>query len=207
MIQAQIYNSINQSADVIALAGNRVYPIRLPQESALPAVVYQISSIVPVNSLSGDSGIEQANIEVTAWAKDYLVAHELAYAARKALIEESGLSIITEAISDSEDIATQSYSVSSIYSVWYENLIGASMPSIINPIYEFKQYEFQGDGTTVDFTFPERFRSGSLVVYINGIVAKKSMYVEKTGKDGIIFNTAPAGGGLPDELLAFYAKV
>lgn len=207
MIQAQIYNAISQNSDVISIAGDRVYPIRLPQDALLPAVVYQISNINPVNSLGGDSGIEQAIIEVTAWAKDYLVAHELAYAARKALLEDSGLSIVTDGINDGEDLSTQSYSVGASYSVWYENLIGASMVSVINPIYEFERYEFEGDGGTVDFTFPSRFRTGSLVIWINGIVAKKSMYVEKSGKDGVIFNTAPAGGDYKDEMLAFYAKV
>ncbi len=206
MIQAQIFNAISQSPDVISLAGTRIYPIRLPPEAVLPALVYQLPNTVPVNSLDGDSGIDLSAVEVVAWAKDYSIAHQLAYAARKALLEESGLRMVTESIVDGEDFNTHSYSVTSGYSIWSENNIGISAPSVLSPVYSFAQYEFVGDGATVDFTFPDTFRAGSLVMYINGIVVKKNMYVEKTNKNGVIFNTAPTGGDYQDELLAFYAK-
>ena len=212
MIQAQIFNTISQNADVIAIAGTKIYPIRFPPNADLPALVYTVN-MVPVTNLDGDSGIDQCSVEIVSWAKDYITAHQLAYAARKALVEDSGLRIITESITDGEDLSTHSYSATNVYSVWSENNIGQS-PAFVSstPVYNFAQFEFDGDGATVDFTFlqdgndvADVFRAGSLVIWNNGIVVKKSSYVEKVDRNGVIFNTAPEGGDVPDELLAFYA--
>lgn len=117
MIQADIFKAISDSISVQAIAGSRIYPVRLPREAVLPAVVYQIPSVEPVNSISGDSGIDNASVQVVSWAKEYATAHELAAAVRSALIG-SGLRIVTESQNDDEDIETRSYSVVLNFRVW-----------------------------------------------------------------------------------------
>ena len=123
MIQSQIFDAINASADVIAIAAHRVYPVRLPREAVLPAVVYQVPTVTPVSSMSGDSGIDNCTVDIVCWAKEYSTAHDLAYAVRKALVE-SGLRIITEGQNDEEDLETHSYGVSISMNIWSESNTG-----------------------------------------------------------------------------------
>lgn len=208
MIQAQIFTALDASADVIAIAGHRIYPVRLPREAVLPAVVYQIPGVEPVTSMSGDSGIDNNVVQIVSWAKDYSKAHELAFAVRKALVE-SGLRIITESQNDDEDLETHSYSVILNFRIWSESNIGLTPPeSLVNhPVYEYYSYQFVGDGVTAEFTFPFKYRAGSLIIFINGRVAKKDAeYTETPDQLGVEFVTAPAGEPYKDEMLAYYAK-
>jgi hypothetical protein len=129
MIQSQIYEALSSSADVTAIASSRIYPVRLPREAVLPAVVYQIPTVIPVSSMSGDSGIDNCTVNIVSWAKEYSVAHDLAYAVRKALVE-SGLRIITEGQNDEEDLETHSYGVSVSMNIWSESNVG--VPPVID---------------------------------------------------------------------------
>lgn len=124
MIQSQIYTALTGNADVIAIAGSRIYPVRLPRDAELPAVVYQIPVIQPVSSISGDSGIDNCTVNIVCWAKEYSTAHDLAYVVRKALVE-SGLRIITEGQNDEEDLDTHSYCVAISMNIWSESNVGA----------------------------------------------------------------------------------
>lgn len=207
MIQALIYTAISQSPDVIALAGNRIYPIRLPREALLPAVVYRITRIEPVSSLSGDSGIDNNSIEIVAWAKEYGVAHQLAYAVRNALVAQSGLRLVTESQDDDEDLETRSYAVFSRFNIWSAFNMGSTPVGEMNPILEIGYYAFDGDSVTTDFSFPQAFRANSLILFINGRVAQKGVeYTEKVNLQGVVFPTAPAGDPFKDMMLAYYAK-
>jgi len=208
MIQAQIFTALAESADIIALADDRIYPVRLPRDSVLPAVVYQIPNIEPISSMSGDSGIDNATVQIVSWAKDYSKAHELAFAVRKAL-SESGLRIITESQNDDEDLDTHSFSVILGFKVWSASNMGLTPSEALtnHPVYEYYSHAFDGDGVVFDFTFPFKYRAGSLIIFINGRVAKKDTeYTEKSNQLGVIFTTAPAGGDYKDEILAYYAK-
>lgn len=207
MIQAQIFSALAASSDVQELVAGRVYPVRLPKDAVLPAVVYQVSGIEPIRSMSGDSGIDSASVQIAGWAKDYSTAHELGFAVRKALVE-SGLRIFTDSQSDEEDLETRSYAVVLSFRIWSDLNIGATPASAKNPVYEFDTYAFDGDGVTLSFAIP-KFRSGSLILFKNGRLLKKgdgNEYTENETHDGVVFTTAPAGGDYKDEMLAYYAK-
>jgi hypothetical protein len=209
VIQTLIFNAISASPDVIALAGSRIYPIRLPRDSELPAVVYRISSITPTTSMSGDSGIDNNSVEIVCWAKEYGVAHQLADAVRKALVGESGLRIITDSQDDEEDLETRSYAVNSRFSIWSAFNMGSSPEQMMDPIFEIGTLAIDGDGETVEFAIP-KFREDSLVLFINGRLGLKGVggeYVEKETRDGVVFFTPPAGEPYVDRMLAYFARV
>lgn len=68
---------------------------------------------------------------------------------------------------------------------------------------------FDGDGVTTEFVLSAQFKSSALVVFVNGVLAKKgagAAYTEGANRDRIIFSAAPAGGSFKDEIVAFYAK-
>jgi hypothetical protein len=127
MIQSQIYEALSESAEVTAIAGSRIYPVRLPREAVLPAVVYQVPTVTPVSSMSGDSGIDNCTVTIVSWAKEYSTAHDLAYAVRKALVE-SGLRIVTEGQNDEEDLETHSYGVVLSMNIW--SVSNAGVPPV-----------------------------------------------------------------------------
>lgn len=115
MIQAQIFTALLNSAEVQAIVFGRVYPVRLPREVVLPAVVYHVAGIEPVSHLEGDSGVDNNTIELSCWAKDYSTVQSLVRAVRASL---SGLMVTVEDQSDGEDLETRSYSVSLIVKAW-----------------------------------------------------------------------------------------
>jgi hypothetical protein len=115
MIQEDIFNAISTSGAVVAIAGSRIYPIRLPREAVLPAVVYQVQGADPVATLDGDSRLDNNVIEIVAWAKDYATAQALVAAVRASL---ASLMVTVEDQGDGEDLDTRNYSVSLIVRAW-----------------------------------------------------------------------------------------
>jgi len=202
VIQEQIFTALSGNADVIALAGNRIYPVRLARNAVLPAVVYQIPSIEPVSSMDGDSGVDICTLTVHCWAKSYSDAHALAFAVRNALLATAGIKIITGSQNDADDQDTFNYCVITEYSIWSQFDGGA-----MNPVLEMVTYAFEGDGVTTDFAFPYTFRAGSLLLFRNGGLAEKgTRYTELPDRSGVRFLTAPEGGDYADKFVASYAK-
>lgn len=70
----------------------------------------------------------------------------------------------------------------------------------------FYSDQLTGDGVTEDFPTTHQFKANSVLVFINGVLAKKGVtYAEGADQQTIEFAAAPAGGGSPDEILVHYA--
>lgn len=202
MIQAQIFTAIAGNSDVVNIAGDRIFPMRMPRTVALPAVIYQLPSMEPVNSMDGDSGIDLSRLTIRCWASSYAVAHQLAYAVRNALIGSAGFKLTTLSQNDDEDLETTAFCVITEYSIWSVFDGGA-----MNPIVEMTTHVFAGDDATTEFAFPSLFRAGTLLLFKNGALAEKNdLYEELSDRSGVRFFNAPQGGQYADKFLAFYAK-
>lgn len=59
-------------------AGNRVYPLLLPQQATFPAVTYQQVSAVRTHAMGGDSPIVRVRMQVNSWGSTYATARTLA---------------------------------------------------------------------------------------------------------------------------------
>jgi hypothetical protein len=189
------------SADVYAIVRRRVYPVRMPLNSALPSVVYEMT-LEPVNSLSGDSGIDICRMTVNCWASSYLMAQVLAQAVRNTLIATAGIKVVTVSQRDEQDLETLNYSVVTEFTIWSVFDGGA-----MNPILEYVTHTFDGDGVTTIFTFPSLFREGTLLVFKNGsLIESGTQYTEAVDRSGISFTVAPEGGDNVDKFVAYYAK-
>jgi len=208
MVQEDIFRLLSEDPGVISLVSDRIYPIELPQGSPVPAVVYT-ATLTPIRSLDGESGLDNGIVEVRCWAKTYMTAHLIANAVRVAF-QDSGLGVMTDTMKDLQDPATRNYCVVMSMNVWSESNGGGGSMTLSAFT---SQMAFVGDGTTTEFTLP-KFRSGSLLVFFNGRLAKKgeqsdltAAYWEKPTYDGFVFRVAPQGGAYADEILAFYEKV
>lgn len=86
---ASLYNHLAQSPGVLALAGDRVYPLGLPQrpqgEDLDPSVVFRLIGRRDELTLRKERTLARTIWEVAAIAADYDTAHELAEAVIESL--------------------------------------------------------------------------------------------------------------------------
>ncbi len=68
-----------------ALIGTRIYPLQLPQNAVLPAVVQQTVSDVHELHQSGPAGYPTARVQYDCWGASYLSARAVAAALRMAV--------------------------------------------------------------------------------------------------------------------------
>lgn len=90
VIEEALQAHLTDDADVAALVGTRVYPLRAEQGAARPYLVYQRISTPRVRSHSGPSGLAYPRFQITAVADSYSAARSLANAVREALDGYSG---------------------------------------------------------------------------------------------------------------------
>ncbi len=86
-IEQAVAAALKASAEVGALAADRVYPLKLPQGATLPAIVYQRVESTPDNTLQG-YGSESVTLALRSYAQVYEQAKELALAARGVMAAE-----------------------------------------------------------------------------------------------------------------------
>lgn len=83
---------LTADAGVTALVSNRVYPVSLPQNTVMPALIYEVVSAVemlPIDALAGQQLVD-TRVQVTALGKNYSDVKALLEAARVALLFKSG---------------------------------------------------------------------------------------------------------------------
>lgn len=78
-------------AAIAAVVETRVYPLRRPQGSALPAIVSTRISGQPLYVDEGEAGLQNARVQVDSWAATYTQAKDLAQLVRARLSAFSGV--------------------------------------------------------------------------------------------------------------------
>ncbi len=87
-----IYTLLGADVGVIALVGAKVYPSRIPQNTVMPAIVYEAISgheITPIDAQAGYQ-LMRTRIQVTAMGKNYADVKNVIEAARVACLYKSG---------------------------------------------------------------------------------------------------------------------
>ncbi len=84
-IETEIVTRLEDDAGVGAEAGNRIYPILLPQRPIYPAIVYHRVSGPRLHHLTGSSGRAMPRIQINCWAETLVAAQALADAVRASL--------------------------------------------------------------------------------------------------------------------------
>lgn len=109
-------------ATVVGLVGSRIYPNLAPQGTPAPFVVFRVVSDVPDNTLTGSasSTIVNSRVQIDAYAKRYLDAHQAADAVDVVLsaLAQVGLSAWREVTRDLYDNETGLHRVSADFSVF-----------------------------------------------------------------------------------------
>lgn len=87
------YTLLSNDSGVAALIAGRIYPGRLPQNTTMPALSYELVSSVDVLPITAVAGgvLLRSRVQVTGFAKNYSDLKTLLEAARKALLFQSGV--------------------------------------------------------------------------------------------------------------------
>jgi hypothetical protein len=80
-----VFEHLAGDSAVRALAGDRLYPERLPQKATFPALTYTRISNLTSLTQDGPTGSERPRVEIDAWAETYGAAVTLAEAVKSAL--------------------------------------------------------------------------------------------------------------------------
>ena len=84
-LEEAVYSRLTGNAGVSALVSTRVYPNKIPQEAALPAVAYQRISARRVKAHAAPTGLARVRVQVTCVSRSYSEVKALAAAVRTAM--------------------------------------------------------------------------------------------------------------------------
>lgn len=118
MIEQDVITVLNASAAVQAICGQRIYALVRPQDDILPAAVYQRVSTVPINSLTGFSGLDAVRLQITCYASTLLAAKQLAAEISMALNGASSLKSTRVMELDGQDPETKDFHVIVDFNIW-----------------------------------------------------------------------------------------
>ena len=115
-----LLRTLREDAGLSALVGSKVFALVIPQGTKLPCITFQRIGGMPANTLSGHSGLEEIDLQIDVWARDYDEAKAIAKAVRSAM-PPSGPRFSAHLIEDQDlyEDGTNYFRVSMEYKVWF----------------------------------------------------------------------------------------
>lgn len=118
-LESKIYSVLSGSTTLTTLVGSAIYPEHRMQADALPAVVFNRASGFRVNSLSGYSGLENASVDITAYAATVDARRTIGDAVIGAMTSATSMQVLlNDSPSDFYDDEVQVYERNMTFSVW-----------------------------------------------------------------------------------------
>jgi len=117
-VEDDLYTTLTGAAGVAALVGSKVYPGVIPQNTALPAVVYTMFYGGRVATLAGDTGGRNPQFQVDSWATTYEGAKALNEAVHTALAGAVAFKSTPLGDRDDADPDEKLYRVIAEFSIW-----------------------------------------------------------------------------------------
>lgn len=117
-IDSAIYARLHAGA-VLALVGDRIYPSVAKEGAAFPMLVYSIVSAVPMMSLSGEDGLDNAIVQVDSIAETFTAAKALADAVRGLMTSGADFACVPQNLARSFfDVDAKKHVVQQDFSIW-----------------------------------------------------------------------------------------
>ena len=115
-----LLRTLREDAGLSALVGNKVFALVIPQGTKLPCITFQRIGGMPANTLSGHSGLEEIDLQIDVWARDYDEAKAIAKAVRAAM-PPSGPRFSAHLIEDQDlyEDGTNYFRVIMEFKVWF----------------------------------------------------------------------------------------
>lgn len=118
--ESVLLRMLQEDAGLSALVGSKVFPLFIPSGNYLPCVTFQRLGGRPANTLSGASGLEEIDLQIDVWAKNYGEAKTIAKAVRAAM-PTSGDVFGAHLIEDQDlyEDGTNYFRVNMEFKVWF----------------------------------------------------------------------------------------
>ena len=115
-----LLRTLREDAGLSALVGSKVFPLFIPSGNYLPCVTFQRLGGRHANTLSGASGLEEIDLQIDVWARDYDEAKAIAKAVRSAM-PPSGPRFSAHLIEDQDlyEDGTNYFRVNMEFKVWF----------------------------------------------------------------------------------------
>ena len=115
-----LLRTLREDVGLSALVGNKVFALVIPQGTKLPCITFQRIGGMPANTLSGHSGLEEIDLQIDVWARDYDEAKAIAKAVRAAM-PPSGPRFSAHLIEDQDlyEDGTNYFRVNMEFKVWF----------------------------------------------------------------------------------------
>ena len=115
-----LLRTLREDAGLSALVGNKVFALVIPQGTKLPCITFQRIGGMPANTLSGHSVLEEIDLQIDVWARDYDEAKAIAKAMRSAM-PPSGPQFGAHLIEDQDlyEDGTNYFRVNMEFKVWF----------------------------------------------------------------------------------------
>ena len=115
-----LLRTLREDAGLSALVGNKVFALVIPQGTKLPCITFQRIGGMPANTLSGHSGLDEIDLQIDVWARDYDEAKAIAKAVRAAM-PPSGPRFSAHLIEDQDlyEDGTNYFRVNMEFKVWF----------------------------------------------------------------------------------------
>jgi len=117
-IEISLFDVLSGDAAIAALVGTRIFPGLMPAATTMPAIVWQRIAGHDESALSGHSGLENARVQVSVWAKTRLAARTLAGLTKLALVNDATLRATVLMDMDDYDPDSKDYRVTVDFSIW-----------------------------------------------------------------------------------------
>lgn len=114
MIETTIYSTLSGHSGLVALVGTRVYPLKIPQNTPLPVVVFWKVSTRPAHTLGGFS-IESPRFQIDIWGDTYDEVKAVGGQVRAAM---AGIPALLQSEMDEYDSEADLYRLSTDYTLW-----------------------------------------------------------------------------------------
>ena len=85
-VEDTLYTTLSGNAGIAALVSTRIFPDAIPEDKALPAVVYSRTGTDPYPSLSGADFGADITLNIQSWAKTRTQADQIGGAIEAALL-------------------------------------------------------------------------------------------------------------------------
>lgn len=115
-----LLRTLREDAGLSVLVGSKVFALVIPQGTKLPCITFQRIGGMPANTLSGHSGLEEIDLQIDVWARDYDEAKAIAKAVRAAM-PPSGPRFSAHLIEDQDlyEDGTNYFRVNMEFKVWF----------------------------------------------------------------------------------------
>ena len=89
-----LYTILSTTGGVTQYVGEKIYPVKIPEGTGLPAISYQQISGPREHNVSGAIGWVESRYQINSWAATYLEACDVATAVRVAIDGYAGTSAL-----------------------------------------------------------------------------------------------------------------